>query len=85
MTLNRIAVFGFSSTLSFAIVSLPSCSAAISSSAGAIIWHGPHHSAQKSTSTGLSEPPMVSSNVASESVTMCLDTGESFLHRDPRV
>ena len=30
----------------------PSCSAAISSSTGAIILHGPHHSAQKSTSTG---------------------------------
>src|SRR6185437_938058 len=34
------------------MVSLPSRSRALSSSAGAIILHGPHHSAQKSTSTG---------------------------------
>src|SRR5688500_4899254 len=38
--------------LIFATVSLPPKSRAISSSAGAIILHGPHHSAQKSTSTG---------------------------------
>ena len=33
---------------------LAGCSAAISSRMGAIILHGPHHSAQKSTTTGLS-------------------------------
>src|ERR1043165_9098390 len=38
--------------LILATVSLPLRSAAISSSGGAIILHGPHHSAQKSTSTG---------------------------------
>src|SRR5215212_8654416 len=42
--------------LSFAIVSLSACSASISSRTGAPILHGPHHSAQKSTSTGLSLP-----------------------------
>src|SRR5438552_561703 len=42
--------------LSLAIVILSPSSPAISSSAGAIIRHGPHHSAQKSTRTGLSEP-----------------------------
>src|SRR3954469_8810935 len=46
------AVFGFSSTLSLTILTLsPSCPA-ISSSAGAIMRQGPHHSAQKSTTTG---------------------------------
>src|SRR6516225_1297553 len=35
-----------------ATVSLPANSPASSSSADAIILHGPHHSAQKSTSTG---------------------------------
>src|SRR5689334_8251112 len=35
-----------------ATVTRPLYSAAISSSAGAIILHGPHHSAQKSTRTG---------------------------------
>src|SRR4051812_42490929 len=38
--------------LSLATVTLSPRSLAISSSAGAIIRHGPHHSAQKSTSTG---------------------------------
>src|SRR3954468_21145471 len=47
---------GFSSMLSLATVSLSPSSFEISSSAGAIIRHGPHHSAQKSTRTGPSAP-----------------------------
>src|SRR5689334_20564580 len=43
---------GFSSILILAMVTLPLSSPASSSSAGAIIRHGPHHSAQKSTTTG---------------------------------
>src|SRR5215813_12950994 len=46
------AVFGLSSTLSLTILTLPLSEPAISSSAGAIILQGPHHSAQKSTTTG---------------------------------
>src|SRR5262249_28261546 len=46
------AVAGFSSTLSLTILTLPASELAISSSAGAIILQGPHHSAQKSTTTG---------------------------------
>src|SRR3954452_4312981 len=42
--------------LSLAIVTLSPSSPAISSRAGAIILHGPHHSAQKSTRTGRSAP-----------------------------
>src|SRR4051795_13225935 len=42
--------------LSLTMRSLSPCSFAISSSTGAHILHGPHHSAQKSTSTGLSLP-----------------------------
>src|ERR1700712_2622398 len=38
--------------LTLATVSLPAYSPAISSSAGPIALQGPHHSAQKSTSTG---------------------------------
>ena len=45
----------FSSTLIFAIVMRPSYSFAISSKTGARVLHGPHHSAQKSTKTGLEE------------------------------
>src|SRR5689334_20121534 len=41
---------------SLAIVTFSPSSPAISSRAGAIIRHGPHHSAQKSTSTGPSDP-----------------------------
>src|SRR4051795_7029934 len=41
---------------SLAIVTFSPRSRPISSSAGAIIRQGPHHSAQKSTRTGLSEP-----------------------------
>src|SRR5687768_7969684 len=40
--------------LSLTTLSLSLFSAAISSSTGATILHGPHHSAQKSTRTGLS-------------------------------
>src|SRR6266699_2118118 len=43
----------FSSTLTLAILIAPAFSRAISSSSGAIILQGPHHSAQKSTITGL--------------------------------
>jgi len=43
-----------SSTFTFAILTSPTFSRAISSSSGAIILHGPHHSAQKSTIIGLS-------------------------------
>src|SRR6476646_10742488 len=43
-----------SSTLTFATFTEPAFSRAISSSNGAIILQGPHHSAQKSTITGLS-------------------------------
>src|SRR3546814_16164299 len=50
-TPNFDGVIGFSSMLTLAMVSLPSISPAISSSAGAICLHGPHHSAQQSTST----------------------------------
>src|SRR3954447_17111293 len=56
--------------LSFAIVSLSRCSAAISSSTGATILHGPHHSAQKSTSTGLSLPRTSLAKLASVTVTV---------------
>src|ERR1035438_7921989 len=41
-----------SSMFTLPIFTLPSYSSASSSRSGAIILHGPHHSAQKSTSTG---------------------------------
>src|SRR5271170_7244624 len=59
------AVPGFSSTLSLTILTLPSSDLEISSSAGEIIRHGPHHSAQKSTTTGPLALSTSVSNVAS--------------------
>src|SRR5476651_720992 len=47
-----VGTWGFSSMFNLAIVTLSPSSADNSSSAGAIIRQGPHHSAQKSTSTG---------------------------------
>src|SRR5262245_37951438 len=51
VTLYLTAVAWFSSTLSLRILTLPLSEPAISSRAGAIIRQGPHHSAQKSTTT----------------------------------
>src|SRR3954469_24017088 len=62
------ATFGFSSTLSFTILTFSPSEPAISSSAGAIMRHGPHHSAQKSTTTGLADFRTSASNVASETL-----------------
>src|SRR5579872_1155623 len=64
------AVFGLSSTFSFTILTLPPIAPAISSSAGAIMRHGPHHSAQKSTTTG----PSALSTSASKSTSETLPT-----------
>ena len=46
------ATCGFSSTFSFTILTFSPIAFWISSSAGAIMRQGPHHSAQKSTTTG---------------------------------
>src|SRR4051812_29644990 len=54
--------------LSLTTWSLSPCSPAISSSTGATILHGPHHSAQKSTRTGLSFCSTSVANVASVTV-----------------
>src|SRR5581483_8753722 len=45
------AISGFSSVFSFMTLILPAYSVASSSTIGATIWHGPHHTAQKSTIT----------------------------------
>src|SRR5436309_11955915 len=51
--------------LTLATFSLPAYEVATSSSIGAIILHGPHHSAQKSTSTGSLDFSTCSSNWSS--------------------
>src|SRR5512135_3612611 len=75
------AVFGFSSTLSLTILTLsPSCPA-ISSRAGAIWRQGPHHSAQKSTSTGSEDFRTSASKLAS--VTCFMRLSLSWVRRLP--
>src|SRR5690242_4633773 len=62
--------------LSLAIFTLPFSSLAISSRAGAICRHGPHHSAQKSTTTGVVDFSTSVSKVSSEtfSVAICFSS-----------
>src|SRR5215217_9085633 len=59
-------VEGFSSTLSLTIFTLPWSSDESSSRTGAIARQGPHHSAQKSTSTGSLDESTSSPKLASE-------------------
>src|SRR5262245_38019263 len=68
---NLGGVCGFSSMFSFATLILSLYSVAISSRIGAIILQGPHHSAQKSRRTGLSDFRTSWENVASVVCTMC--------------
>jgi hypothetical protein len=65
---NLGAVASFWSMLNLAILILPANSSAIYSITGAIILQGPHHSAQKSTKTGRSEPRTSASKESSETV-----------------
>src|SRR6185437_14304052 len=68
------AVFGFSSTLSFTILTLSPNWPAISSSAGAIMRQGPHHSAQKSTTTGSDDFNTSDSKLASDTLPTAMGT-----------
>src|SRR5208283_2236929 len=72
---------GFSSTLSLAMVTLPCISVAISSSAGPIILQGPHHSAQKSTTTGPLDPTTSDLKLASVTLTVDMAISREILAR----
>src|SRR5450631_2178024 len=63
------------------MVSLAEFSAAISSRIGATARHGPHHSAQKSTSTGLSLFRTSASNDASVTGAVLAPTGDPSFGR----
>src|SRR5690606_29901315 len=65
------AVARFSSTLTLAIFTFPAYSPASSSRAGAIILHGPHQGAQKSTSTGSADCSTVALKSASVAWMTC--------------
>src|SRR6056297_3996638 len=69
---NCTAELGLLSTSTLATLTLPFISAAISSSAGPICLQGPHHSAQKSTTTGISEFFTSASKVSSVTATVAM-------------
>src|SRR6476659_3868077 len=78
-----MGVLGFSSTFIFATTTFPAYSAAIWSSIGAIILHGPHHSAQKSRRTGMFDLSTSCSKLESETWTICWLTRDNLQwHRD---
>ena len=80
-TPNLLAVSGFSSTLSFTIFTLPAISFEMSSSEGPIMRHGPHHSAQKSTTTGCSD--LITSFSKEESLVLAVGMVVPFTRRRP--
>ena len=80
-TAKRAAVAGFSSTLSFVKRTRPAISDASSSIGGAIIRHGPHHAAHRSSTTGNGERSTTVEDVASVTVTGLTSTGIGALHR----
>src|SRR5262249_48528898 len=63
-----VGTCGFSSILILAMVTFSPSSVDNSSSAGAIMRQGPHHSAQKSTSTGFLESSPSAWNDASDTL-----------------
>src|SRR5450631_2894714 len=66
------------------MVTWPFSSAAISSSTGPIILHGPHHSAQKSTTTGPLAPFTSASKLASVTLTVDMVISRETRARDSR-
>src|SRR3954466_12129939 len=76
MTPYRCTISGFSSPLILAAVRRSPYSCSICSRIGAIILHGGHHSAQKSTSTGFSPRSTCSSKFSVVSVIIFLLRGQ---------
>src|SRR5882762_631597 len=86
------AVDGLSSTFSFTTAALSEYFSAIASTVGASIRQGPHHAAQKSTSTGFSDSrTSCSKELSLTSFTLSfisrssslLDSHSCFSGRDP--
>src|SRR6056297_81391 len=68
-----VAVLGLESTSTLATLILPPISSDSSSRAGPICLQGPHHSAQKSTTTGISEFFTSASKVSSVTATVGIE------------
>src|SRR4051812_16827602 len=79
---NLKEILGFSSTLSLPTVTLPAYSVARASTVGPSRLHGPHHSAQKSTSTGGADFSTLSSKFPS--VKVCTFSAAIVVSLDPQ-
>src|SRR5882762_8647175 len=77
---NCEAIRWFWSTSTFATFTLPWYCFATSSTTGATMRHGPHHSAQKSTRTGTFDWSTSESNVLSLTWITESDMGQGSLH-----
>lgn len=83
-TSNRAAVAGFSSMFSLPNRTRPAIRAASSSTIGAIIRHGAHQAAQRSSTTGTGDRSTSAANVASVTVMGATEAGNGVLHRPQR-
>jgi hypothetical protein len=79
-TWKRSASWGWLSVSTLRTTALPAISAAVRATSGAAAWHGPHHSAQKSTSTGTGTFCTTSSNSASSTAKGSVIGGKGDLH-----
>jgi hypothetical protein len=68
---------------SFAMVSSAAISPAISSNAGAMVLHGPHHSAQKSTKTGFDDCSTSSEKLSSVTGKVDIHISLNLIQRTP--
>ena len=83
---NRSASAGTASVSTLATSTRPAVLFAIVASSGAIILHGPHHSAQKSTTTGTAAFATSASNVAASGTSMgAAGEGNGVWHLPHRV
>src|ERR1700677_271574 len=83
-TLNRAASSESRSVSTLTTPARPAISAAVSATSGADILQGPHHAAQKSTSTGTRAFCVISSNCSSSTSRGSLTGGNGDLHAPQR-
>ena len=83
-TPKRDAVRGLESTSSLPTSARPENSAAICSTTGAIILHGPHHAAHRSSRTGMDDASTTDEKLASVTMTGFKDADESGLWHLPQ-
>lgn len=83
-TSYRAASCGCCSVSTFSTIALPAMSAAVRATFGAAILHGPHHSAQKSTSTGTRAVCTTSSKSAASAAIGSFTGASGCLHAPQR-